>query len=307
MKLHGRVIGAVLLAGASAVLYAQAKAGVDVWLTSADRTSLLAEQGKRLPLEKTPAATPTLPTIHVSPTERFQEMQGFGYALTGGSAELLMKMSPAARHQTLLNLFGTGPADVGVSYLRVSIGASDMNEKVFTYDDVAAGETDPTLAKFSLGPDLNDVVPVLKEILAINPKLTILASPWSAPNWMKTNGLPKDGSLKPEYYGAYATYFVKYLQAMQAQGIHVAALTMQNEPLNPHNTPSMVVTSKEEETFLAEALGPALSKAGLKTDVILYDHNCDVPEYATDILSDPKAAQYAKGSGSTCMVGRLRP
>ena len=182
-------------------------------------------------------------------------MDGFGFALTGGSAQLLMRMTPAARTALLRELFTTEGDGIGVSYLRVSIGSSDMNEHVFTYDDLPKGEQDLPLAHFDLGPDCADVIPVLKEILAIDPKITILASPWSAPSWMKTNDNPKAGSLLPAMYDAYAQYFVRYIRAMAAEGIPIAAITVQNEPLNPKNTPSMVMTSKEEGAFIATALG----------------------------------------------------
>lgn len=292
-----------MLCVSAAVSMAQTSTGVDVWLTTADRTSLFAEQAKKLEFAKGPAGDGAV--IAVDDASRFQTMDGFGFALTGGSAELMMRMSPARRKALEENLFATRDGSIGVSYLRVSIGSSDMNERVFTYDDLPAGQTDPTLAKFALGPDLQDVVPVLKEILAINPHITILASPWSAPSWMKTNELPKAGSLKPEWYGAYAQYFVRYLQAMAAQGVPIRAITIQNEPENPHNTPSMVVTSSEEAAFLASALGPALKNAGLRTAVILWDHNCDNPDYPLAILADPKASQYAVGSGFHLYEGSI--
>ena len=170
-------------------------------------------------------------------------MEGFGFALTGGSASLLMHMSPVRRAGVLAELFGNGRGSIGVSYLRLTIGSSDMNEHVYTYDDLPRDQTDAKLARFSLGPDLEDVVPLLREILKIAPRLSILASPWSAPSWMKTNGLPKAGSLKQEDYAVYAQYFVRYLQAMADLGIPIRAVTMQNEPRNANNTPSMLMTA----------------------------------------------------------------
>lgn len=281
---------------------AQHNPNVSVWITTADRTSLLA---RHQPSPKFTAGPATGLVIEVDDSRRFQQMDGFGFALTGGSAELLMRMLPAHRRALLNELFGAGPKDIAVSYLRLSIGSSDMNSHVFTYDDLPPGETDPYLAKFNLGPDRQDVLLVLKEILAINPKIAILASPWSAPSWMKTNGLPKGGSLKPEDYEIYAQYLVRYLQAMAAEGISIRAITMQNEPLNPDNTPSMVMTAEEQENFLADALGPALQKADLKTEVILYDHNCDKPEYPLQVLADPRARKYATGSGFHLYAGTM--
>jgi glucosylceramidase len=142
-----------------------------------------------------------------------------------------------------------------------------------------------------------ELIPVLKEILAINPKIEILGSPWSAPPWMKTNGNAKGGRLKAEYYAGYANYFVKYIQGMKAAGIRIAAITVQNEPLNDKNTPSMLMSAEEESAFIRDHLGPAFAAAGIRTKIILYDHNCDVPEYAISILKDPAANQYVDGSG----------
>src|SRR6202035_1995972 len=132
-----------------------------IWLTTADRSALLAEQKDPLPFAS-PANV--LPTIDVNDMQQFQAMDGFGFAVTGGSAQLLMRMEPGPRADLLKELFA--PAAIGVSYLRVTIGASDMNERVYSYDDLAKGETDGDLTRFTLAPDRADVIPVLKQILA---------------------------------------------------------------------------------------------------------------------------------------------
>jgi glucosylceramidase len=207
-----------------------------------------------------------------------------------------MRMGAAQRKALLKDLFTTGGDGIGVSYLRVSIGASDMNERVYSYDDLPAGETDAEMAKFSLGPDRADVIPVLKEILSIRPEVKILGSPWSAPAWMKTNDDVKGGELKPEYYGAFAKYFVKYVEGMRAEGIAIDAITIENESLNPKNTPSMVMFAQEQNTFIAKDLGPAFEKAGIRTKILLYDHNADVPSYPLSILGDPAANKYVDGT-----------
>jgi glucosylceramidase len=294
---------AVLLVAASpsSVLAASGK-DVAVWLTTADKASLLAEQPQRLRFGKTSAAAHA---IVVDDGTRFQTMDGFGHALTGGTAQLMMKMSPAARTALLKELFGDGPGDIATSYIRVSVGASDMNDHVYTYDDMPAGQTDPDLKNFSLAPDDADVIPVLKEILTINPKIKILASPWTAPSWMKDNDDVKGGSLKNEYYDAYAVYWVKYLQGMKAEGIPIDALTPQNEPENPKNTPSMVMTAGKEADFIGNHLGPAMAKAGLTTRIISFDHNCDHPNYPIDILKNAAANKYTDGSGFHLYRGEI--
>jgi glucosylceramidase len=184
-----------------------------------------------------------------------------------------------------------------VNYLRVSVGASDMNDHVYSYDDLPKGETDVKMEKFSLDPDKADVIPVLKEILAIQPKIKILASPWSAPLWMKTSGVARGGVLKPEYFDAYALYWVKYIEGMKAEGITIDALTVENEPLNEKNTPSMLMLESEQADFIANHLGPAFKKAGIKTKIVLYDHNLDHPAYPLAILKDKKANKYVDGTG----------
>ena len=264
------------------------------WLTTPDKSSLFQLQPTSLQFGK---QTGTNPTINVDDKQTFQTIDGFGFALTGGSAQLIMKMDPAQRAALLQELFADDGKNIGVSYLRVSIGSSDMNDHVYSYDDLPEGQTDPDMAKFSLAPDRDDVIPVLKQILAINPKIKILGSPWSAPLWMKTTSVAKGGVLKPEYFGAYAKYFVKYIQGMKAEGIPIDAITIQNEPLNEKNTPSMVMLAPEEDDFIKNDLGPDFAKAGIKTKIILYDHNLDHPAYPLSILRDPAANKYIDGTG----------
>jgi glucosylceramidase len=170
---------------------AQQQRYVRLWLTTADQSSLFALQ--TLPLQFSESRN-ALPVVDVNDMEQYQPIDGFGLALTGGSAQLLMRMEPAPRNSLLKELFTTQGNDIGISYLRVSIGASDMNDHVFSYDDRPAGENDVDLAKFSMAPDRTDVIPVLKEILAIDPRIKILGSPWSAPAWMKTNEKSKGGN-----------------------------------------------------------------------------------------------------------------
>lgn len=265
-----------------------------VWLTNPDKTALFAQQ-HNIAFTKSGSNAPT--TIKVDETEKYQPIDGFGFALTGGSAMHIIRMDAAARAALLKELFATNGTNIGVSYLRVSIGSSDLNDHAFSYDDLPAGQTDPQLRKFDLGEDKTDVIPVLKEILAINPKIKILGSPWSAPAWMKDNNDTKGGNLKPEYYDAYARYLVRYIKEMKTQGIAIDAITVQNEPLNPKNNPSMYMDGPQQADFIKRALGPAFRKAGLKTKIIIYDHNCDRPDYALTILNDPEAAKYVDGSG----------
>lgn len=264
-----------------------------LWFTTVDRSAVLAPQSAAV--QFTQSAT-TDRTITVNDMEQYQSIQGFGFAVTGGSAQLLMRMSPTAREALLRETFSPAGDGIHASYIRVSIGSSDMNDHPYTDDDMPAGAADPQLAHFSLAVDCTTVIPILKQILAINPTIKILGSPWSAPAWMKTNDNLKGGHLKPEDYPVYAQYFVKYIQAMQAQGIRLAAITVQNEPLNPKNTPSMAMFAQEEDQFIAQDLGPAFARAGIHTGIQVYDHNPDVPSYPLSILADPNASQYVQGT-----------
>jgi len=230
--------------------------------------------------------------IVVDANETYQEMEGFGFALTWGSAQQLHRMSHQARARLLRRIF----VEDGVSYLRLSVGASDLNSFVYSYDDMPNGRTDPKLERFSLGHDRDHVLPMLKEILAIAPDVTIMASPWSAPLWMKTRLSAKGASLSPEHYGTYARYLVRYVEAMRDEGVKVHALTVQNEPLNSGNTPSMPMRWEEQARFIGEFLGPALRRAGLDTRIMAFDHNTDRPDYPLAVLSDEAASKYVDGS-----------
>ncbi|MBS1567611.1 MAG: glucosylceramidase, partial [Bacteroidetes bacterium] len=260
----------------------------------ADKSALLQRQNIALLFGTT---TNSNPVISVDTTQTYQSVDGFGYCLTGGSAYLINHMGGADRNALLRELFANDSGCIGVSYLRVSIGASDLNASVFTYDDMGPGQTDTALASFSLSTDTYDLIPVLKQIVAINPNIKILGSPWTAPVWMKNNNSSIGGSLQTQYYGVYANYFVKYIQAMKAQGIRIDAITPQNEPMNPNNNPSMTMSATEEAAFIKNNLGPAFKAAGLDTKIIIFDHNCGNPEYPLAIINDAAALNYIDGTG----------
>jgi glucosylceramidase len=284
-------------------LFAQA-GQIESWITNPDRTALFEKQSEVVSFsEKNNGRGGS--TIIIDDSQQMQTIDGFGFALTGGSAELLMKMSSNERAKILRELFAWDDKNIGVSYIRLSLGASDMNRFVFSYDDLQKGETDFELNKFSLAQDNKDVIPVMKEILAINPAIKILGSPWSAPAWMKSNNDVRGGRLKTECYGVYALYFVKYVQAMKSVGITIDAITIQNEPVNSRNTPSMTWFENEQAEFIKSNLGPVFEKAGINTKIILFDHNGDRPDYPLSLLNDPEVAKYADGSGFHNYVGDI--
>jgi glucosylceramidase len=273
---------------------------VDMWMTKPDQSSLLQKEAGILSFA---ATVNSYPVITVDSATSYQSIDGFGYTLTGGSAFQINHMDAASKASLLNELFSTGA--MGVSYLRVSMGASDLSATVYSYNDMPVGMTDPTLANFSLSLDTVDVIPVLKQILAINPNIKIMGSPWSPPVWMKSNGSSIGGSLLPAYYGAYAKYFVKYIQAMQAKGIRIDAVTIQNEPQHGGNNPSMLMTSTEQANFIKNNLGPEFQAASISTKIIIWDHNCDNPGYPIAILNDPAAKQYIDGSAFHLYAGDI--
>ena len=274
---------------------------IHAWVSTPDQSKLLSHDTL---YSHEPHGDSTL-VIHIDTTQKFQEIEGFGYTLTGGSAYLINRMDDTEKNALLLELFGNEDQALRMSYLRISLGASDLNHSVFSYDDLPQGHTDTSLTRFNPGPDTVDVIPLLKSILKINPRLKIMASPWSAPAWMKTNGSSIGGSLRPEYYHVYANYFVKYIRQMQEFGITIDAITPQNEPHHGGNNPSMLMSAVEQALFIKGYLGLAFKQAEIQTKIIIWDHNCDMPEFPITILNDPEAKQFIHGSAFHLYAGEV--
>lgn len=272
---------------------------VDFWLTDPKANVLFQQQTMLV------ASTVKGEAITINPETKYQTMDGFGYCLTGGSARLLAQMEKNARAKLIKELFSTEGNGIGTSYLRLSIGASDLSDSVFTYNDLPAGETDFEMKKFSIAEEQVYLLPILKEILAVQPDIKIMGSPWSPPIWMKTNQNSKGGSLKPEFYDAYALYFVKYIEAMAKEGITIDAITVQNEPLHPGNNPSLLMYAEDQANFIKQSLGPAFKKANIKTKIIVYDHNADRPDYPATIYQDKEAAKYVDGAAFHLYGGKI--
>ena len=271
--------------------------GVKFYMSKPDKTVLFGKQTEGvLQWQQNDFAT-----IEIDSTTKFQAMDGFGFTLTGGSAMHLANMQAEKRSALLKELFDFSGENIGISYLRLSLGASDLDANVFSYCD----EKDPSLSKFSIAKDKEFLIPILKEILAINPDIKLLASPWSPPVWMKTNGSSIGGSLKPEFYATYANYFVKYIRAMKAEGIVIDAITVQNEPLHPGNNPSLLMPANEQAAFVKKNLGPLFELEKIKTKIIIYDHNADKPEYPITILDDAEAKKYIDGSAFHLYGGEI--
>jgi len=294
-----------------------APAAAHLWLTTADGTYKPTDMGE-IPFG---TGQPTVPTVVMDPSRTFQTMDGFGGAITDSSAAVLYRMSPAARAAAMRMLFDPRTGD-GLSYLRQPIGGSDFVATApYTYDDMPAGATDYPQRHFSIAHDEAEILPLLREAKRLNPRLQIVASPWSPPAWMKTGDSLIGGRLidTPRIYHSYALYLTKFIEAYRSQGVTVNTITVQNEPQNrtPSNYPGTDMSAAQEEKVI-EALGPMLRAAGLRTQILAYDHNwsehpndiastppdetMDTNDYPQEVLSSP-AARWVSGTAYHCYYG----
>jgi glucosylceramidase len=276
---------------------------VSVWVTTGDRSKLLARQPD---LAFGGQAPDSGATIDVDESQAFQEMVGFGASITDASAWLIQRrMSPGQRDSLLRDLFGRGDG-IGLSFTRLTIGASDFSRSHYSYDDVPRGQRDPELARFSIDSARGEVIPVTKQALAVNPQLKVMASPWSAPGWMKTTGSLIRGTLRRDAYPAFAEYFRRYIEAMRSEGVPIWAITVQNEPhFEPANYPGMRLEPPARAEFLKNHIGPLFEKAGIRTLIFDWDHNWDQPESPLAVLNDPAAKKYVAGVAWHCYDGEV--
>jgi glucosylceramidase len=278
------------------------KNDVSVWITKPDQSIKLLKQYYSSNEGK---INNTFPVLSIDPATTLQTVDGFGFTLTGGSAYLINKLPTGTRISLLNELFGKDENSIGISYLRISLGASDLSKEVFSYNDLSIGQTDSNLSAFTFAQDTVDLIPILREILDVNPSIKLMASPWSPPVWMKDNKSSKGGKLLKEFYATYASYFVKYIQQMKLKGINIDAVTIQNEPMNPDNNPSLKMEALEQADFIKNHLGPAFQANNINTKIIIWDHNCDLPEYPLQILADADASQYIDGSAFHLYAGNI--
>ncbi|MDX6205048.1 MAG: glucosylceramidase [Frankiales bacterium] len=255
-----------------------------VWITTPDGSLKMSDQGTVAFQGGAPGAE----TVVVDPSRTFQTMTGFGGSITDSSAAVLYGLSPSAREATMRMLFDPTTGD-GLNFLRQPVGASDfVATQDYTYDDLTAGQTDYLQQHFSIAHDTAQILPLLRKAEQLNPELTVMATPWSPPAWMKTNGSLVGGRLidDPKVYFSYALYLLKFVEAYRANGVHVDLISVQNEPQNrtPSGYPGTDLPAVQEEKVI-EVLGPMLRLAGLKTQILGYDHNWS--EHPNDIASSP--------------------
>lgn len=272
----------------------------EMWVTTADETWKLAPQ---LPIATSGAARGD-EAVTIDSTQHFQRIQGFGAAMTDASAELLSRLPDEQRRAIMSELFGRENGGLGLSFTRLTVGASDFSRTHYSYDDPPGNAPDPELRYFSIDPARQYVLPRVREALAINPDLKVMISPWSAPAWMKTTGSLIQGQLKPEFYPAFANYLARTVEAFGREGVPVSLLTIQNEPdFEPDSYPGMRVNSSDRAIIIGRYVGPTFRARGLKTGILDYDHNWDNPEMPWTVLSDLVARKYVAGVAWHCYEG----
>ncbi|MEV5440024.1 discoidin domain-containing protein [Streptomyces sp. NPDC052682] len=276
-----------------------------VWLTNPSTKTYLSRQSP-VTWKTGPAPSGTeSSTIAVDTTRTYQPMTGFGASFTDSSAWLVgTKLSTAQRNALMRDLFSRRDG-IGLSFLRQPMAATDFTvDGNYSYDDMPAGQTDPALANFTIDHDRSYTIPLLKQARQINPQLTLMATPWSPPGWMKTSDSMNGGRLKADAYQPLADYFAKFLKEYAAAGVPVRYITPQNEPLHePSTYPGMYLPADQAKTFVTDHLAPTLRKQGLSTDILGYDHNWDVPSYPESFYADPATARNVTGTAWHCYGG----
>lgn len=273
---------------------------VELWLSTADRRLKLMQQP-----DMEMSARGALPAdVVIDVHKTYQTIVGFGAAMTDSSAWLLQnKLNWLQRRALLRELYGP-PPNLNFNMMRLTIGASDFSLKPYTLDDVPVGQVDPQLQHFNVTSNLQDVIPTVRAILSINPGLRIIASPWSAPAWMKSSDNLIGGALLAQYESTYADYLVKYLDTYRGYGIPIFALTLQNEPgFIPITYPGMDMPADTRAGIVAQYLGPKLASRSSKTRILEWDHNWNQPEQPLSVLADPNAAPYIDGVAWHCYDG----
>jgi glucosylceramidase len=270
-------------------IYSQERRGeagpIRVWVTDASR-KLATASGVKWSAKAT-GGTGT--SIAVKPEIKYQELLGFGGALTGSACSVFHRLPADARGKLFRNLFH--PSEMAFNVCRTTMGSSDCSETLYSYDD---GEVDPDLTRFSIERDRKYILPILREARGQNPDLFLFASPWSPPGWMKSNGSLKGGCMRHTYMASYANYFLKFLRSYEAEDVAIQAVTIQNEVDGDQDgkMPACAWPQDYEADFLTMHLGPLLQRAGVRTKIWIIDHNYNLWGRALGELETPDVRKY---------------
>jgi glucosylceramidase len=297
-RLAAALLAGLFMAGCAAARPNASVAGM--WLSTADQARKLAP----MPAPPAQGRAAGNEAVRIDTSKRFQKMHGFGAAITDASAQLLSALPPMRRRAIMTELFSRRNNGLGLSFTRLTVGASDFSTSDYSYDDTPGNAPDPGLRHFSIARAKTYVLPRTREALAINPDLLVMISPWSAPAWMKTTRSLIKGQLVPEYYPAFADYLARTVEAFGREGVPVSMITIQNEPdFEPGDYPGMRVNSPDRAVIIGRYVGPTFRARGLKTQILDYDHNWDDPEMPLTVLNDPVARRYVSGVAWHCYEG----
>jgi glucosylceramidase len=264
------------------------KGNISVWTTAGDRRHAISDS-----LRWNAASGKSNNAITVDSSQQFQDVLGFGAAFTDAACFTLSRLRAEARRELFHTLFD--PSQMGLSVSRVCVGASDYSRDLYSYDD--SREPDPELKHFSIEHDRAYILPAIREARSLNPDLWLLASPWSPPGWMKANDSMLGGSMRKSWYATYAEYLQRFLDAYEAEGVHINSLTTQNEVDTDQDgkMPACLWGQEYEIEFVRDHLGPRLAKSGNKTDIWILDHNYNLWGRVLCELEDEQARQFIKG------------
>ena len=264
--------------------------------TTADSTNFRLSITDKIVFKELAQPTEGEVSIFVDPAKTFQTFLGIGAALTDASAETFAKL-PKEKQQEFLQAYYNKDKGIGYTLARTNINSCDFSSGSYTY----VSEGDTSLNSFNINHDKQFRIPFIKQaIAAAGGKLTLFASPWSPPAFMKTNNeMLHGGKLKPAFDQSWANYFTKFIKAYEKEGIPVWGITVQNEPMATQKWESCIFTANEERDFLKIYLGPTMKKEGLgNKKIIVWDHNRDLMFHRANIIfDDPEAAKYAWGMG----------
>jgi glucosylceramidase len=303
------VTGSTCVTGHSTTTTNVAGHSINVWLTTKDGKNLLTPQSslKFTSDDQSNAST----VIDLDDNQLCQQIDGFGASITDSSAWLMYnKMSASQRDALMTSLFSPGNG-IGIDFVRIPMGASDFSVTgAYSYDDLPSGQADLSLSKFSINHDMAYILPILQQSLALNPSIKFMANPWSPPAWMKTNGSMfgqndgNTGTLIASDYAPLAQYFVKFIQAYQAQGVPIYMISPQNEPqYATSDYPGMVWEAADESNWIKNNLKPALTSAGLNPKILGWDFVWSDTSYAQALLDDPATNSDIEGIAWHCYDG----
>ncbi|PNS07361.1 glycoside hydrolase family 30 protein [Solilutibacter silvestris] len=267
------------------------------WITTDDHRMRLQ------PVAVQRLATPIAhPDIRIDSSHRMQSIVGFGAAMTDASSSLLLAMPEPRRDAAMRYLFSRNDGGLGFDFTRIPIGASDFSSIHYSLDDPPGNLPDLRLQHYRFDHVRDTVIPLMRQAHALNPDLKVMASPWSAPGWMKDSDSLIKGTLRPEYVDAFATYLARFAHDMDSAGVPLFALTIQNEPsFEPGDYPGMRLSAKQRVAAIA-ALGPRLPAS---VQILEWDHNWDKPDEPLAVLSEPAAARYVRGIAWHCYGGNV--